>query len=590
MNSELLYLERITKQQNEEINKLNQQITILNSTVDNFKAENVNLLHYEAIVNNYKEKINLLEISKKEVDSELALLKHNSYQIEISLNKKLRDEKLESSRQINELKEEVSKLKQGYDNINRFQFYIETLEKLNSELREQVRKLDDKFQEDLTVEKEKLDMRVDEIRKNTLDTLAKSKLIVNENAFKNLSTSTKLQMIQITQLYGELNGQSQLLDELLIDRDKKERIINNLKIDLKIHEEVEASLTKQNQKLQKLLKEIDLSTTKEKIENELLEVESNKKLKYNDGNINNHNKALNQKVVNNKIKDALSSKVTFIHESKTKVQKLEVQLFEKFRSNTPLEVLRLPKDLYERLETSEANNNFKIKKDLYDYNKNLNYYLNNTLTFRDKSKIAKTAKYRQISYDKNERQSVVNTKLQNNTNSNINTNTNTQTDAFTTTNTLRNKIKDLKNTSGNKESVHTVTEVSSNIDKNNYPDDQIVKEIDEDKKKVISKYRWYLDYVENLLVRIKRDSDGNILDTLELDKMVFNKVEEFIKDIHKKIKTNLFVSNNNVVLKNFNPTFQLNSKFVESIKNPLSSKIFEFKDRTKPILVNQFTR
>ena len=262
LDTNSLYLQRLVKEQSDNIRTLNNQIETLEMTLDNYKSEMKILQKYQSIVNDNQVKLDVLEKSKKEVDEELSKLKRSSYVTELNLNKKIRDERIDYTRIINDLKDEVAKLKQGYDNINKLQFYITTLENLNGELHDQVKKLDSNFKEDIAIEKEKLNMKVDVIRKNTLETMAKSKIIVNENAFKNLTTSTKLQMIQITQLYEELNTQSKLVEEILIDKAKKERLITNLQIDIKVHEEVESSLSKQNQKLTKILKEIDFRKTK----------------------------------------------------------------------------------------------------------------------------------------------------------------------------------------------------------------------------------------------------------------------------------------------------------------------------------------
>ena len=135
------------------------------------------------------------------------------------------------------------------------------LEKLNKLLYYKVLSLEEELKEYEEKEKKRMkekeieyEKKLSMIKKRMLDFLRKGGINAKHLSTVQNSLNHKLNKLHDKELMKELEFQSYQIEDLLKQRDHLDRIIDNYKCDIKIHQNVEKSLSEKNKKYSKMIK------------------------------------------------------------------------------------------------------------------------------------------------------------------------------------------------------------------------------------------------------------------------------------------------------------------------------------------------
>jgi hypothetical protein len=255
---------------------------LLNDTVLELEAK-ISQLNAELLLN-FKSvtEINYLQgiITKLELDNKN--MREQSVNKEKEMKEKMNEIETKLCGEITRLNHELGVVNHKYTFINRLSSYVKSLEELNEDLVMKVLKMDEMHKKELQREYERNKIELDHLKKKSLDILTSAKRHAQISAHENLTSSTKLTVLQNIQLKNELANQSDILEQILNEMSKKEIIIKNLQIDLETHKEVENVLSSHNKKMVEIIKDYGMKN---------LQLE--KDLQLTEQNLNSHIEKLN---------------------------------------------------------------------------------------------------------------------------------------------------------------------------------------------------------------------------------------------------------------------------------------------------------
>ena len=241
---------KIEKPEKEKLEKEFSQLKEINlsleNTISKLKEELITILNYNSDTKKSIFKIRELEednlelkqrLSSKELDNRLILRQIESkYEMEIS-----------------KLKSQIQLINHKYDAMMRYEIYINKIEEINTDLTKKNKDLEDEFQNAIKNEQTNFDLKLATLQQKTLNILSKSKKQIHNSALENMNNTYKLVVLQVHELNHQLSEQSAMLEELLKQMNKKDRIIQSMKINSNVYKEVEKVIITQNRKLCKLV-------------------------------------------------------------------------------------------------------------------------------------------------------------------------------------------------------------------------------------------------------------------------------------------------------------------------------------------------
>ena len=225
--------------------------------------------------------------------------------------------------EINRFKREIELINHKYESMMRYETYINKIESVNKELNHKLENIEHDFNQGLKNEEKKYQIKLDLMKQKTLNLLGDSKKLIQANAGLNITNSHKLIGLQVKELNNQLSEQSEMLEELLKDLNKKEKIIRCLKINICVFKEMEKIFVNKNRKLSNIIKSY-LENKKEVNQNEYVDV-SNKFLNtLKNGEtefINDHDQDIEINKAKLKLESLMFSvknlKITNLHQNKT---------------------------------------------------------------------------------------------------------------------------------------------------------------------------------------------------------------------------------------------------------------------------------
>ena len=302
------------------------------------------------------------EIDKK--DKEILDLKEQNLKLKSNFEKYKSEYDIQYEKDVRQMKyfnennqskiENTSKL----EKLNKLLYY--KVLSLEEELREYEEKEKKRMKEKEIEYEKKLSM----IKKRMLDFLRKGGIKAKNLSTVQNSLNHKLNKLHDKELMKELEFQSYQIEDLLKQRDHLDRIIDNYKCDIKIHQNVEKSLSEKNKKYSRMIKvlsdKID-SFNYKRINSRSSDIDNNYNLKkhksYNDfrkiKNLNDNSKkektiSLTKEYINKnkeleslKMKyDTLKAKLDSIHSKFYNIINLFDEIFEKIYSDQNFDNLK----------------------------------------------------------------------------------------------------------------------------------------------------------------------------------------------------------------------------------------------------------
>ena len=349
----------------------------------------LNLL--EAEISQLNTKINSLEDERRNLIAQLSEEKSKNNQI-IKVqneNRQLLDLINEKEQKIENLENEIIELKQKNKTIgrnlekkyeNEIGYYKNLHEtnstkienanlvlKLNERQHEAILKLEDKIEEIKKAEIEynkqveiKHENQFTSLKRKMMDHIKNAQKNMAQSNLDNLDLNTKISKLTTNQLLIELEEQSYQIEELLKEREKSEKEIFALKIELKTHKKVEHILQEKNKRYLDMVKACDKKIEKIRVNSVDFQVNNNLTNEINDNenenNNNNNNNFANfkklKKMYNKLFKDYQNLKG--IYNSLKDRERLQQKQYEG--------IINLYKNAMDELINDEE---FKKKKDIY---------------------------------------------------------------------------------------------------------------------------------------------------------------------------------------------------------------------------------
>lgn len=255
--------------------------------------------------------------------------------------------------ELNKLKSEIQLINHKYDTMMRYELYINKIEEANMELTEQIKEMQEKYNEALIAEEKKYEIKLGLVQQKTLNILGESKKNIQSNALKNMNNSYKLINLQVNELHHQLSEQSAMMEELLKQLNKKEKLIQSQKISISVYKEVEKIIVTQNKRLSKMIKRMLESKriegeTKEYIQEsrkflhilkneELTETENSKEkdqINYANFNSNfNNSSVANNYFIKNVKKNEFHREENLTKSSINNLSKTDIKLYSNFEFN-----------------------------------------------------------------------------------------------------------------------------------------------------------------------------------------------------------------------------------------------------------------
>lgn len=228
---------------------LKEEITTLEGNVSKLKDEMNLVINYSQDTKKAILKIRELEETNFDLRSLVQRKEH-----EFKMEKRSLESKYET--EINKLKGEIQLINHKYDTMMRYELYINKIEEINKELSERITEMDKNFEQEIKNEEKKYEIKLGLIQQKTLNILGESKKNIQNTAVENLNNSYKLIMLQVNELHHQLCEQSAMLEELLKQINKKDKIIHELRINMNVYKEVDRIIIMQNRKLSKMIKRL----------------------------------------------------------------------------------------------------------------------------------------------------------------------------------------------------------------------------------------------------------------------------------------------------------------------------------------------
>lgn len=230
-----------------EITTLKEQNTLLESQAQKLKEELNFTINYSQ--DTKKSIFKIRELEETNFDLKISIARKES---EFKLEKRSLEAKYEI--EINKLKSEIQLINHKYDTMMRYDLYIKKIEEANRELTQQINDLEEKHTSGIQAEEKKFEIKFGLLQQKTLAILGESKKNIQANAMQNMNNSFKLVNLQVNELHHQLSEQSAMLEELLKQLNKKEKLNQSLKISISVYKEVEKIIVTQNRRLSKMIK------------------------------------------------------------------------------------------------------------------------------------------------------------------------------------------------------------------------------------------------------------------------------------------------------------------------------------------------
>ena len=239
--------------------------------------------------------------------------------------------------------------------------------KLNEKQHETILKLEEKIKEIKEEEEEynkqvqmKHDNKYTDLKKKMMDHIKNAQKNMAQSNLDNFDLNSKIAKLTTNQLLIELEEQSYQIEELLKEREKSEKEIFALKIELKTHKKVEHILQEKNKRYLDMVKACDKKIEKIRVNSVDFQVNNNLTNEINDNenenNNNNNNNFANfkklEKMYNKLFKDYQNLKG--IYNSLKDRERLQQKQYEG--------IINLYKNAMDELINDEE---FKKKKDIY---------------------------------------------------------------------------------------------------------------------------------------------------------------------------------------------------------------------------------
>jgi hypothetical protein len=210
-----------------------------------------------------------LNTNLKQLTNDNFFLKEKLIRMENENIRKVEELKNKYEGEIKRLKQEIFLINHKHETIKRNEAYVKSIEQMNEELTQKIKQIEIHNKNNLQVEGEKYKIKIDEIRKKTLNVLSESKKHLQSQAVKNLGDSYKLTIMHNMQLRNELAASSEYLEELVQELKTKDGEIMSLKLKLELHENVEEIIVRNNRKMYNFMvnfckKEESIKESKEK--------------------------------------------------------------------------------------------------------------------------------------------------------------------------------------------------------------------------------------------------------------------------------------------------------------------------------------
>jgi hypothetical protein len=216
---------------------------------------------------------------------------HNNFLKNEKNSKSLLDSIETLEKENSKLKLEIDKIKKSYEDqikslnfekqkeIDNFRNHIDTISvKIESassierasqcqmamilELEENIRKLEISKQNDLNKNKVNFDTQLRNMKEKMMGKIKETRKSVAEFNMRNMDVSTKLTMLQNSQLLIELEYQSYQIEDLLKKKDVNEKQILELKKDLEICRDVQNVLTEKNKKFTDIIRRLSYENSR----------------------------------------------------------------------------------------------------------------------------------------------------------------------------------------------------------------------------------------------------------------------------------------------------------------------------------------
>ena len=332
----------------------------------NLENQYSNLKTVYSLISSKESQFILLEKVIMEKDKEILTLKEEIIKLKSEFEKIKSEYDLKYEKEIKQMKYFNENNLNKIENANR-------LEKLNKILYYRILNLEEnKKEKELEIknkllEKEfKCEKKITELKQKVIEKLKEEGKKAKDFSLIQKNLNYKLNNIYNKELINELEYQSFQIEDLLKQREHLDKIINGYKSDIKVHENVEKSLTKKNKKYSEIIKvlsnKIDSFNSVNLINSQSCDRIFNMKKNSNKKNIitlkkcDNNSIILNKEIIINKNKEIqtlkskneqLKSKLEFIHFKFSNILELFDNAFEKITND---ENFKINNELFIKIE------------------------------------------------------------------------------------------------------------------------------------------------------------------------------------------------------------------------------------------------
>ena len=332
----------------------------------NLENQYSNLKTVYSLISSKESQFILLEKAIMEKDKEILTLKEEIIKLKSEFEKIKSEYDLKYEKEIKQMKYFNENNINKIENSNR-------LEKLNKILYYRILNLEEnKKEKELEIknkllEKEfKCEKKITELKQKVIEKLKEEGKKAKDFSLIQKNLNYKLNNIYNKELINELEYQSFQIEDLLKQREHLDKIINGYKSDIKVHENVEKSLTKKNKKYSEIIKvlsnKIDSFNSVNLINSQSCDRIFNMKKNSNKKNIitlkkcDNNSIILNKEIIINKNKEIqtlkskneqLKSKLEFIHFKFSNILELFDNAFEKITND---ENFKINNELFIKIE------------------------------------------------------------------------------------------------------------------------------------------------------------------------------------------------------------------------------------------------
>ena len=169
------------------------------------------LINIEAEINDLKKENFILknnEVQIQILDKQLQELTEKNHKLEKQLNrvssdhyKEITELQLKKEMEVNSMKNYLSKINSRFDTIQLYEHYLQEMEKVNKELTEKVKILEDQIDKDKELARGNYQLKLDQVKHKSLDALEEMRKESHQTALDNNKKNVKIMMLQNKELF-----------------------------------------------------------------------------------------------------------------------------------------------------------------------------------------------------------------------------------------------------------------------------------------------------------------------------------------------------------------------------------------------------